>query len=72
MRTPYEGPFIIWTVFTGCFLGRIGGATTFASAKVVAPPILPWKHPVNCVSMPIPDPEMMTQYDAILDPVMMT
>ncbi len=25
---------MIWTVFGGCFLCRIGGATTFASAKV--------------------------------------
>ena len=25
---------MIWTVFAGCFLGRIGGATTFALAKV--------------------------------------
>ena len=25
---------MIWAVFAGCFLGRIGGATTFASAKV--------------------------------------
>ncbi len=25
---------MIWAVFVGLFLGRIGGATTFASAKV--------------------------------------
>ncbi len=25
---------MIWAVFAGCFLGRIGGATTFALAKV--------------------------------------
>ncbi len=28
------GPFTIWTVCVGYFFGRIGGATTFASAKV--------------------------------------
>ncbi len=28
------GPFMVWTVCAGHLLGRIGGATTFASAKV--------------------------------------
>ncbi len=38
---------------------------TFAEAKVVAPPILPRKHPATTA-------QIMTQYDVILDPVMMT
>ncbi len=29
-----ETVFMIWAVFAGRFLGRIGGATTFASPKV--------------------------------------
>ena len=50
---------------------------TFAEAKVVAPPILPWKYPSHTVQIikghkSIPYPDVMTQYDVILDPVMMT
>ena len=38
---------------------------TFAEAKVVAPPILARKYPAHTV-------QIMTQYHAILDTVMMT